>query len=59
MCGIVRRQPKATPDAASIKLFGPGVIDETKAKLTSGSQDSAVFIAAALQILYRYNFSQK
>ena len=28
---MVRRKPKLTPDASSIVLFGPGVIDVTSA----------------------------
>ncbi|MNF18341.1 hypothetical protein D3C80_2223620 [compost metagenome] len=35
MCGIVRRKPKFTPEANSIMLFGPGVIEVAKAKVTS------------------------
>jgi hypothetical protein len=35
MCGIVRRKPKFTPDANSIVLFGPGVIDITKANVVA------------------------
>ena len=31
ICGIVRLKPKLTPDAATIKLFGPGVMDMTAA----------------------------
>ena len=30
MCGTVRRKPKFAPDAVSITLLGPGVIDMTK-----------------------------
>ena len=29
ICGKVRRNPKFAPDAASIRLFGPGVIATT------------------------------
>jgi len=35
ICGIVRRKPKFTPEANSIILFGPGVIEVAKAKVTS------------------------
>lgn len=31
MCGSVRLNPKLAPDAVSITLFGPGVMDMTKA----------------------------
>ena len=31
MCGTVLPRPKFTPDASSMKLFGPGVIEVTKA----------------------------
>ena len=34
MCGTVRRQPKAAPEAMTIRLFGPGVIEATTAKLS-------------------------
>ncbi len=30
--GMVRANPKFTPEASNIRLFGPGVIDDTKAK---------------------------
>ena len=33
MCGTVRRKPKLTPEASSIVLFGPGVIDITSANV--------------------------
>ena len=32
MCGMVRRKPKLAPEAISIRLFGPGVTEVTKAK---------------------------
>lgn len=35
MCGIVRLKPKRVPDAISIRLFGPGVTNETSAKAVS------------------------
>ena len=31
MCGMVRPKPKFTPDASSMKLFGPGVTEVTNA----------------------------
>jgi hypothetical protein len=31
MCGIVRAKPKAAPDAVTITVFGPGVIEPTNA----------------------------
>jgi hypothetical protein len=31
MCGTVLTKPKFTPEAKSMKLFGPGVIEVTKA----------------------------
>lgn len=33
ICGKVRRNPKLAPDASSIRLFGPGVPEATKAKV--------------------------
>src|SRR5579871_5633947 len=37
-CGSVRRKPKLTPDASSIVLFGPGVIEVTSAnRMPAGS----------------------
>src|SRR4051812_11651517 len=42
MCGIVRRNPKFTPDASSIMLLGPGVIDVANAKADSASRASPV-----------------
>src|SRR5262245_64803638 len=39
-CGRVRLKPNTTPEADNIRLFGPGVIDDTNAKLTSGSNSS-------------------
>ena len=32
ICGTVLRSPKLAPEAINIRLFGPGVMDETKAK---------------------------
>src|SRR5690606_4378777 len=40
--GIVRRKPKLTPDAISMRLFGPGVIDVTNAKTNSPKNASNV-----------------
>lgn len=31
MCGTVLTMPKLTPEASSMRLFGPGVIEVTKA----------------------------
>ena len=31
ICGTVRQKPKFTPEASSMKLLGPGVIEVTKA----------------------------
>jgi NAD(P)H-dependent flavin oxidoreductase YrpB (nitropropane dioxygenase family) len=42
MCGTVRAKPKFTPDAISIRLFGPGVIEDTKAKAASAVISSHV-----------------
>ena len=33
ICGSVRRNPKLTPEASSMVLLGPGVIDITSAKV--------------------------
>src|SRR6056297_2764599 len=35
MCGSVRRRPKLAPEAISISVFGPGVIEVAKAKAAS------------------------
>ena len=43
ICGKERIKPKRMPDEVSMMLFGPGVIDETKANNESGSRDSIVF----------------
>jgi len=40
MWGNVRLKPKLAPDAINIRLFGPGVIDETKAKAASADTSS-------------------
>ncbi|MNP50620.1 hypothetical protein D3C76_1448950 [compost metagenome] len=37
-CGTVLRMPKFAPDAISIRLFGPGVIEVTKANATRASK---------------------
>src|SRR5882724_6226891 len=34
-CGTLARKPKLAPEAISMVLLGPGVIDETKAKSAS------------------------
>jgi hypothetical protein len=44
MWGIVRAKPKFVPDVMSIRLLGPGVIEDTKAKATSAVKSSAVNI---------------
>jgi hypothetical protein len=41
MCGIVRANPKFTPDAKSIMLFGPGVIEVVKANRTRARKVSS------------------
>ncbi len=38
MCRSVPHQPKAAPDAMTMKLFGPGVIEVTKAKFARASR---------------------
>lgn len=38
--GMVRRKPKLAPEAISIRLFGPGVTEETKAKSASAAKRS-------------------
>ena len=43
MCGTVRRMPKFTPDANSIILFGPGVIEVAKAN-PNRARNVAVFM---------------
>ncbi|PAV93276.1 hypothetical protein WR25_07958 [Diploscapter pachys] len=45
--GIVRRTPKLTPEASSMVLFGPGVMEETKANRTNAlSRSSEASMAA-------------
>ena len=39
MWGIVRLRPKFAPDAISIRLFGPGVIEDTKANAISAKSN--------------------
>ncbi len=46
MCGMVGRKPKLIPDAISIRLLGPGVIDETSAKAASTRSRADVISAA-------------
>ena len=41
MAGTVRTNPTPAPDAVSNTLFGPGVIDMTKATVTSESTQPA------------------
>src|ERR1700731_487137 len=36
ICGIVRRNPNVAPDAVSMTLLGPGVIDITKEYVAKG-----------------------
>lgn len=38
MWGRVRLYPKFIPDAASMKLFGPGVMEATKKNQKNGSE---------------------
>ncbi|MOA23714.1 hypothetical protein D3C78_1443530 [compost metagenome] len=40
-CGIERRTPKFTPEASSMVLFGPGVMEDTKANSTKAVSRSA------------------
>ena len=40
--GMVRFTPKFAPDAISIRLFGPGVIEETKQKVAKAIKISYV-----------------
>jgi hypothetical protein len=42
MCGTVRRSPKFAPEASSMTLFGPGVMEEAKAKRMSAVSVSKV-----------------
>jgi hypothetical protein len=39
MCGTVRRSPKFAPEANSMTLFGPGVMEEAKAKRMKRCED--------------------
>ena len=49
ICGTVRQKPKFTPDAKSIKLFGPGVTEVATANVASAMRVSSVIIASNLQ----------
>ena len=40
----MRLNPKLIPDVISIRLFGPGVIEETRAKTASAAKSSVVII---------------
>jgi len=42
ICGVVRKNPKLAPEAISIRLFGPGVMELTKQKLASAVRSSIV-----------------
>jgi hypothetical protein len=46
MWGKVRRKPKFMPDVINIRLFGPGVIEDTKAKMESAANISIVIMRA-------------
>jgi hypothetical protein len=46
MCGTVRAKPKLVPDVISIRLFGPGVIDEIRAKAVSAKRSDGVMARA-------------
>jgi len=48
ICGTVRRIPKLIPDVINIRLFGPGVIDETKAKTASAANSSVDIITVII-----------
>jgi hypothetical protein len=47
-CGIVFLKPKFVPDAINIILFGPGVIEDTKAKTLKAINNSRVIIDIAI-----------
>ena len=40
MCGRVARRPKFAPDAMSMVLFGPGVIEAAKVNRQSAANSS-------------------
>lgn len=46
ICGTVRRNPKFAPEANSIMMFGPGVIDDTKANWTRAMRMASVLAAS-------------
>jgi Lrp/AsnC family leucine-responsive transcriptional regulator len=48
MCGTVRRKPKLIPDVINIRLFGPGVIEDTSAKIASAAKISVVIIVGKI-----------
>ncbi|EHK56045.1 hypothetical protein MAXJ12_16978 [Mesorhizobium alhagi CCNWXJ12-2] len=55
ICGTVRQNPKFTPDASSMKLFGPGVTEVTKAKTSrarKASGDMNLFIHRSAILTY-------
>ena len=49
MWGTVRQKPKFTPDASSMKLFGPGVIELTKLYTSRARKESADMAASISQ----------
>ncbi len=48
MCGRARRTPKFTPEASSIMLLGPGVMEVTKAKPRKAARSSRGMAARIL-----------
>jgi len=49
ICGTVRRIPKLIPDVINIKLFGPGVIEDTKANTASAAKSSVVIMMVGIE----------
>jgi len=49
---MVRTNPKFVPDAISIRLFGPGVIEETNANAARAAKRSAVNISQQYDVAH-------
>ena len=50
ICGRVLRKPKFVPDASNIKLFGPGVMLETKEKAIRAVSKFAVIFVVTFNV---------
>ena len=57
MWGKVLRKPKLVPEAISIILFGPGVIEATNAKIKSAKITSMLINSIINRIYLEYNLA--